>query len=51
MVEQLVGMMPNMKVEPFDPVLAKGYPVEADYKALDELADSILAKHKTLGIA
>jgi len=31
-------------------VLAKGEPKEADYAALDRLADEILAKHKEAGI-
>jgi flavorubredoxin len=50
MVEQLTGMMPNIKAEILEPVLAKGEPKEADYAALDRLADKILAKHKEAGI-
>jgi flavorubredoxin len=49
-VEQLTGMMPNLKVEILEPVLAKGEPKEADFVALDKLADEILAKHKEAGI-
>ena len=45
-VEQLTGMMPNLKVELIDPVLAKGLPKEADFKALDNLANTIAQKHK-----
>jgi len=45
-VEQLTGMMPNLKVELIDPVLAKGFPKEADFKALDNLANTIAQKHK-----
>jgi flavorubredoxin len=50
MIEQLTAMMPNIKVEILRPVLAKGEPKEADYAALDRLADDILAKHKQAGI-
>jgi flavorubredoxin len=49
--EQLTAMMPNIKVEILEPVLGKGEPKEADYAALDRLADDILAKHKQAGIA
>lgn len=50
MVEQITGLMGNMKAEMFEPVISKGMPTEEAYTALDELADSILAKHKGLGI-
>ena len=50
MVEQLTSMMPNIKAEIIEPVLAKGEPKEAEYVALDKLADKILAKHKENGI-
>ena len=45
-VEQLTGMMPNLKVELLDPVLCKGYPAEEDFKALERLANSIAEKHR-----
>jgi flavorubredoxin len=45
-VEQIAGMIPNLKVELIDPVLAKGFPKEADFKALDNLANTIAQKHK-----
>lgn len=48
-VEQLVGMLPNLKVELLEPILCKGYPKEADFKALDNLADAIAQKHKENG--
>ena len=51
MVDQLVGMMPNLKAEIIEPVLSKGSPKEQEYAALDALADTILAKHKEIGIA
>ena len=50
-VEQLVGMLPNLKVELLEPVLCKGYPKEADFKALDTLAEAIAQKHKENGLA
>jgi len=45
-VETLAGMIPNLKVEVIEPVLCKGVPSEADFKALDDLAASIAEKHK-----
>jgi len=48
-VEQLVGMLPNLKVELLEPILCKGYPREADFKALDNLAEVIAQKHKEHG--
>jgi flavorubredoxin len=45
-VEQLAAMIPNLKVEVLEPVLCKGFPREADFKALDKLADTIAKKHK-----
>jgi len=45
-VEQLAEMIPNLKVEILEPVLSKGLPKEADFKALDNLADTIAQKHK-----
>ncbi|MCK4628436.1 MAG: FprA family A-type flavoprotein [Sedimentisphaerales bacterium] len=50
MVEQLAGMMPNLKVEILDPVLIKGFPKDDGFAALDRLADDVLAKHKEIGI-
>ena len=47
-VETLAGMMPKLKVELLEPVLAKGLPREADYAALDALADTIAEKHQDL---
>ena len=51
MVEQLTGMLGNLKAEIIEPVLAKGAPKEADFAALDALAEQILSKHKEIGIA
>jgi flavorubredoxin len=47
-VEQLAAMVPNLKVEVLPPVLCKGVPKEADFEALDRLADAIAAKHAGL---
>ena len=41
-------MMPKLKLEFLEPVLAKGMPREADYAALDALADTIAEKHQDL---
>ena len=45
-VEQLAGMLTNLKVEILEPVLCKGLPKEDDFKALDNLATTIAEKHK-----
>ena len=50
MVEQITGLLGNLKVEILEPVIAKGYPKDDDFTALDKLADKILAKHKELKI-
>ncbi len=48
-VEQISAMIPNLKVEVLGTVLAKGLPKEEDYKALDDLSESIAGKHKDSG--
>jgi len=50
-VEQLTGMIPNLKAEVLAPVLSKGFPREEDFKALDNLASTIAEKHKEHGFA
>lgn len=50
MVEQIKGMLTNLKVELIDPVVIKGYPKEEDLKALSKLADEILEKHKDINV-
>ena len=50
-VEQLTGMLTNLKVEVIAPVLIKGHPKEEDYNALDRLADEIVIKHKEAKIS
>lgn len=49
-VEILAGMIPNLKVEVIEPVLSKGLPSEADFKALENLAETIATKHKEHGL-
>jgi len=51
MVEQLSGLIANLKVDVLSPVIAKGRPKDEDYLALDMLAERILAKHREIGIA
>jgi flavorubredoxin len=51
MVDQLAGLLGNLKVEMIPPVIAKGHPKDEDFRALDTLAGQILAKHKEIGIA
>ena len=46
MVQQLADLIPNLKVEIFDPVVVKGYPGDEDFEALDKLATIIAGKHK-----
>jgi flavorubredoxin len=48
-VEQLTGMIPNLKAEVLAPVLSKGFPREEDFQALDNLASTIAEKHKEHG--
>jgi len=47
-VEQLGAMVPNLKVEVLQPVLCKGAPKDADFAALDRLAEEISRKHEGL---
>ena len=46
MVEQVTGMLSNLKLEMLAPVVIKGQPKAEDYQALDRLADGIESKHK-----
>lgn len=48
-IEQIAGLIPNLKVEVLDPVLSKGFPRESDFKALDRLAATIAEKHHESG--
>jgi flavorubredoxin len=49
-VEQLTGLLPNLKAEILEPVLIKGYPQQEAFASLDKLAEKILEKHKEIGI-
>ena len=44
-VEQIAGLIPNLRVEILDPVLCKGFPKQDDLAALEQLAATIAAKH------
>jgi len=50
-VEQLTGMISNLKAEVLAPVISKGFPREDDFKALDNLVNAIVEKHKERGFA
>lgn len=45
-VEQLAALLSNLKIEILEPVLSRGCPKEADLAALDNLAETISAKHQ-----
>ncbi|MBN1888543.1 MAG: FprA family A-type flavoprotein [Thermoflexales bacterium] len=47
-VEQIAGLIPNLKVELLEPVMCQGYPQAADFAALERLATRVAEKHKTL---
>ncbi|MCG2716654.1 MAG: FprA family A-type flavoprotein [Candidatus Marinimicrobia bacterium] len=51
MVDQIIGMLGNLKVELLSPVIIKGYPKDANYQSLDKLADEILIKHESIKLA
>jgi len=45
-LEQLKGLLGNLKAEFLEPVVAKGYPKEEDFRALERLASLIVEKHE-----
>ena len=49
-VEQIKGMLSNLKVELLEPVVIRGFPKEDDFRALNRLADEIVNKHREHGI-
>jgi flavorubredoxin len=49
-IEQLSGMIPNLKAEVLEPVYVKGFPVSEDFLALDKLAEAIARKHRESGL-
>jgi flavorubredoxin len=48
-VEQITGMLSNLKVELLEPVYIKGNPSDSDFEALGKLANIIADKHKENG--
>ncbi|MBD3316831.1 MAG: MBL fold metallo-hydrolase [Chitinivibrionales bacterium] len=50
-VERIAGLIPNLKVELFEPVLCKGYPRENTFEKLDTLAEGVAEKHRFGGYA
>lgn len=50
LVDQIVSLLPNLKVELLEPVVIKGKPNEEDFHAIDRLIDVIVTKHQELGI-
>ena len=51
MVEQLKGLLSNLKADFIEPVVVRGCPRDEDFAALDDLAEQILTRHKEAGIA
>lgn len=49
-VENLLASLSSIKVDLLEPVLTKGFPLEKDYQALDNLAAAIAAKHRGIGV-
>jgi hypothetical protein len=49
-IEILSGMIPNLKVEILELVLARGLPTGSDLGELDRLADAIAKKHRDNGM-
>ncbi len=47
-VEQISGLIPNLKVEVLGTVLCKGLPRAADFSALDNLSEKIREKHSQI---
>jgi len=50
-VEQIAGLIPNLKVEILPPVLCEGFPSDKDFAALDDLAATIAEKHREHNLA
>ncbi len=49
-VNTLAAMISSLKVEIIEPVLTKGLPSEESFNALENLAETIAAKHKEQGL-
>lgn len=50
MVERLGEGIKNLNVEIIEPVVARGYPKDTDFKLLDDLADKLRERHKSAGL-
>jgi flavorubredoxin len=50
MIDQIVGLIPKLKLELLNPVVVKGKPREDDFSKLDQLIEDIVEKHKHLGL-
>jgi flavorubredoxin len=48
--EEIIKIIPNLKVELLEPVIIRGLPTQDDFQALDQLADAIHSKHQELKI-
>lgn len=48
MVDQLSGLIGNLKVDVIEPVLFKGMPREEDYRKIDEMIEKLEEKHKSM---
>lgn len=46
----IVNMLAPLKLDLIEPLQVKGKPTEEDFKKLDEMADSIYEKHKSIGL-
>ena len=47
-VDQIMDLIPNLKVEVLDTILSKGQPTDEVYSKLDALADAIQEKHSLI---
>ena len=50
MPEQVLSLVPNLKLEVLPGVVVKGMPSPEDFRAVDELAETIARKHKESGL-
>jgi len=48
-VDILKGLLAGLKTELFEPLMSKGLPTAEDLAAVDKLAETIQARHATLG--
>ena len=48
MIDQLSGLIANLKVEVIEPVLFKGMPREEDYRKIDAMIETLEEKHKSI---